>query len=54
MAPGFPVDNLETLYDVNIEARELFMNAGGEKFSFIPSLNDSTEWVEAIWEIVNS
>lgn len=28
MAPGFPIDNLETLYDVNIEARELFMNAG--------------------------
>ncbi len=54
ISPGFPIDNLETLYDVNIEARELFMNAGGEKFLFIPSLNDSTEWVEAIWEIVNS
>jgi ferrochelatase len=54
MSPGFPIDNLETLYDVNIEARKLFMNAGGEEFLFIPSLNDSEEWVEAIWEIVNS
>ncbi|MGI6573316.1 MAG: ferrochelatase [Fermentimonas sp.] len=54
MSPGFPIDNLETLYDVNIEARKLFMNAGGEEFLFIPSLNDSEEWVKAIWEIVNS
>lgn len=54
MAPGFPTDNLETLYDINIEARELFMNAGGEKFLFIPSLNDNPKWVEAIWKIVNS
>jgi|SRR5690554_6087136 len=52
MAPGFPIDNMETLYDMDIEARDLFMKAGGEKFTFIPSLNDSPEWVEAIWKIV--
>lgn len=52
MAPGFPVDNLETLYDINIEARQLFMEAGGERFTFIPSLNDHDSWVEAIWKIV--
>lgn len=52
MAPGFPIDNMETLYDMDHEARKLFMEAGGEKFTFIPSLNDSEEWVEAIWKIV--
>lgn len=52
IAPGFPVDNLETLYDIDIEARNLFMEAGGEKFTFIPSLNDSEAWVEAIWKII--
>lgn len=51
VAPGFAADNLETLYDVNVEARELFMEAGGEKFLFIPSLNHSDEWIEAIWKI---
>ena len=51
IAPGFPVDNLETLFDIDIEARELFMRAGGEKFVFVPSLNDSDEWIEAIWKI---
>ena len=52
MAPGFPIDNMETLYDMDIEARDLFMKAGGEKFVFIPSLNDNEEWVEAIWKII--
>lgn len=53
IAPGFPVDNLETLYDIDIEARKLFMNAGGERFTFIPSLNDDEKWVDAIWKIVS-
>lgn len=52
IAPGFLVDNMETLYDINIEARNLFMEAGGEKFTFIPSLNHSEVWVEAIWKIM--
>ncbi|MDD3789100.1 MAG: ferrochelatase, partial [Petrimonas sp.] len=53
MAPGFPIDNMETLYDIDIEARLLFMNAGGEEFTFVPSLNDSEEWVEAVWKIIS-
>ena len=52
MAPGFPIDNMETLYDIDIEARNLFMDAGGERFTFIPSLNDHESWVEAIWKII--
>ncbi|MPM41306.1 Ferrochelatase [bioreactor metagenome] len=51
IAPGFPIDNLETLFDIDIQARELFMKAGGEKFVFVPSLNYSDEWIEAIWKI---
>lgn len=50
--PGFSVDNLESLFDVNMEARQLFMEAGGEKFVYVPALNDSDAWVEAIWKIV--
>ncbi|NLD23178.1 MAG: ferrochelatase, partial [Bacteroidales bacterium] len=52
MSPGFPSDNMETLFDIDIEARKLFMDAGGEKFSFIPSLNYNEEWVDAIWNII--
>ncbi|WP_298648703.1 ferrochelatase [uncultured Proteiniphilum sp.] len=52
IAPGFPVDNMETLYDIDIEARKIFMEAGGEKLTFIPSLNSNDFWVEAIWKII--
>ena len=54
IAPGFPVDNLETLYDVDIEARDLFMKAGGESFTFIPSLNDEDYWIDGIWKIISN
>lgn len=54
IAPGFPVDNLETLYDIDIEARNLFMKAGGEKFIFIPSLNAEDYWIDALWKIISS
>lgn len=54
LAPGFPVDNLETLYDIDIEARELFMKAGGEKFIFIPSLNAEDYWIDALWKIIST
>lgn len=53
IAPGFPIDNMETLYDINTLSRELFMKAGGEKFTFIPSLNDNPYWVEAVWKIIS-
>lgn len=52
IAPGFPVDNMETLYDIDVEARKLFIEAGGEKFTFIPSLNSDDLWVETIWKII--
>ncbi len=53
IAPGFPVDNLETLFDVDIEARKLFMKAGGEEFIYVPSLNAESYWVDAIWKIIS-
>jgi ferrochelatase len=52
-APGFSIDNLETLYDIDILARKLFMEAGGEEFIFIPSLNANEVWVDAVWKIVS-
>lgn len=54
LAPGFPIDNLETLFDVDIEARELFIKAGGEEFTFVPSLNAEDYWVDAIWKIITT
>ncbi len=48
VAPGFIIDNLETLYDINISARRIFEKNGGESFLFIPCLNDQFSCSAAI------
>jgi ferrochelatase len=40
MMPGFSADCLETLEEISIEAREVFIEAGGVNFSTVPCLND--------------
>lgn len=41
MTPGFAADCLETLEEIDMEARHSFMEAGGKSFSYIPCLNVS-------------
>ena len=48
VCPGFTGDCLETLEEISMEAREAFLHAGGEKFNYIPCLNDSPTWVAAL------
>ena len=48
MCPGFVADCLETLEEINIEARAAFMAAGGREFNYIACLNDSLEWTRAL------
>jgi ferrochelatase len=31
-----------------MEAREAFLHAGGESFGYIPCLNDSPQWIDAL------
>jgi protoporphyrin/coproporphyrin ferrochelatase len=51
MCPGFSCDNLETLEEINIEAREAFLHAGGQEFHHIACLNDQHEWLAALAEL---
>ena len=51
VCPGFTGDCLETLEEISMEASEAFLHAGGEKFSYIPCLNDSPEWIAALGAI---
>ena len=51
VCPGFTGDCLETLEEISMEAREAFLHAGGEKFSYIPCLNDSPAWISALANI---
>ena len=50
--PGFVADCLETLEEIAMENREIFMEAGGQDFRFIPCLNDSAAWLDALEHIV--
>jgi ferrochelatase len=46
--PGFTSDCLETLEEIAQEAREAFLDAGGQDFQYIPCLNDQHEWIDAL------
>ncbi|MDD2609559.1 MAG: ferrochelatase [Giesbergeria sp.] len=51
ICPGFTSDCLETLEEINQEAREAFLHAGGKEFHYIPCLNDSPQWIHALSQI---
>jgi ferrochelatase len=51
MCPGFVADCLETLEEINIEARAAFLQAGGKAFEYIECLNDSSVWIRALADI---
>ena len=52
IAPGFSADCLETLEELEVENREIFEHNGGEKFAYIPCLNDSEWGIDVIEHIV--
>ena len=54
ISPGFSVDCLETLEEINIQYRELFLEHGGKKFGYIPCLNDGLDHIEMIRSIINN
>jgi len=51
ICPGFTSDCLETLEEIQQEAQEAFLHAGGESFSYIPCLNNNALWIEALADI---
>lgn len=52
IAPGFSADCLETLEELDVENREIFVHNGGEKFTYVPCLNDSEDGVRVIEHVV--
>ena len=53
ICPGFSSDCIETLEEINIEAKELFLNSGGKKFDFVPCLNDREDHIELLYQLVS-
>ncbi|MCH8106453.1 MAG: ferrochelatase [Proteobacteria bacterium] len=52
LCPGFSADCLETLDEIKIEYRDLYMAQGGEHFHYIPALNDNSDHIEMMRDLV--
>ena len=51
VSPAFVTDCLETLEEIQGENRELFEHAGGERFTYIPCLNDDEAHIALLEEL---
>ncbi len=52
VCPGFAVDCLETLEEIAMENKSIFMEAGGSEYRYIPCLNDSQAHVDALIQLL--
>ena len=51
ICPGFVSDCLETLEEIAIEGKTIFLNAGGKEYRYIPCLNERDDWIHALADI---
>lgn len=51
ICPGFLTDCLETLEEIQAEAREAFLHAGGHRFGYIPCLNAAPAGIAALADV---
>ncbi len=52
VCPGFSVDCLETLDEIDVENREVFMHSGGERYEYVPALNARAEHARFLAELI--
>ena len=53
ICPGFASDCVETLEEISIEAKESFMENGGENFVTVPCLNHNKEHIDLLEHLVS-
>jgi protoporphyrin/coproporphyrin ferrochelatase len=52
VTPGFAADCIETLEEIAVENKEIFLEHGGERFSYIPCLNDSEGGIKVLVHLI--
>ncbi|MBX2868754.1 MAG: ferrochelatase [Acidiferrobacterales bacterium] len=52
ICPGFSVDCLETIEEIAMENRDVFLEAGGERYEYIECLNSSLDHIEMMKQLV--
>ncbi|MEM6832255.1 MAG: ferrochelatase [Sphingomonadales bacterium] len=53
ISPGFAADCIETLEELAMGTQEIFKEAGGEQFAYVPCLNDAPEAVKLYQDILS-
>lgn len=54
ICPGFSADCVETLEEICIENKNYFIDAGGEKYQYIPALNTNEDHIKFLVDIINN
>ena len=54
VCPGFAVDCLETLEEIALTNRDIFLAAGGETYRYIPALNADDSHVEVMIDLIKT
>lgn len=52
LCPGFAADCLETLEEMAMLNRQLYLDAGGEDYQYIPALNARTDHIDSLADLV--
>jgi protoporphyrin/coproporphyrin ferrochelatase len=52
VCPGFAVDCLETLEEIDIENRAAFLRAGGQRFEYVPALNAGASHAQCLADLI--
>ncbi|MGL5504581.1 MAG: ferrochelatase, partial [Aeromonas veronii] len=52
ICPAFAADCLETLEEIQVQNREIFMEAGGERFEYIPALNSDQAHIRMMVSLI--
>ncbi|MFN3235603.1 MAG: ferrochelatase [Pseudomonadales bacterium] len=52
VCPGFAADCLETIEEIDVENREYFLAAGGERFEYIPALNSDDAHIDMLQQLI--
>ncbi|NOY73169.1 MAG: ferrochelatase [Gammaproteobacteria bacterium] len=52
ICPGFSADCLETLEEMAMENKQLFLDSGGEQYRYIPALNVRDDHIDALTNII--
>lgn len=52
ISPSFSADCLETLEELMVENRDIFLNAGGKAYRYIPALNSDSGHIELMANLV--